>query len=514
MRRMQHVLKRGFDQLTGSHRWAWSGGLTLAVVVKIMGVQLGGWSTLIGIILLSCWLPWLMGHLLEQPWRWRQFIVRWLGQLGLALSWLPFGWGGYLASLQASVALPASWQNWLFMTRYHWLPVVGVGWFVWWLFSWKWLPSWRQQFRQPTTIRAWWLAGWRTSWWLGLRTVGRSLSLVLGWLGLALLGLGVVGLSESLNRTFGLVMALSVFVGLQLVLWTLIAGVLSPTTKRLSRRLFVVLSDIGLMLILAGWWLSGANFVAPAVIAHRGVNGHNGVQNTTSVLKRTNRATHPTAVEMDIQPTADDQWIVIHDPTLMNLAKRPGTVTKFKKSQLAGLPLTENGRHGQLSTFSGYLKTAHRLKQALIVEIKPLGQAAQLMPTFATRYANRLQRDHHQVHSLDYVVVARLKQQVPELKVGYITPFYLTNFKANAADFYSLQALTVTREQLAAAHRQHRHVYLWTVDRSLAMQRLSVLGADGLITNQPGRMRRVLRAPRLIYTPQLLNWVISLLSIG
>ncbi|MFC6181447.1 glycerophosphodiester phosphodiesterase [Lactiplantibacillus daowaiensis] len=512
MRRYWECRQLGQHSLTGEAWLGWLAGLSLAVLVKVLGVQVGGWLTLVGLGILSGWLPWLTGRLSHQVRSKRQLGYLWTLQLMFALIWLPLGWGGYLATLQASVSLPAAFQNWLFMTRYQWLPIVGSLWAVLWVVSWKWLPSFGQQLRQLTTWRAWWLTGWHTPFWPVVWRLCRLLGGVLGWLVLVGMGIGVVAMVERVSRLAGLGMAVLVVTGVQWDMWCWFAGGLQrwlkcpvSTRPHAWRHGGYLILSLG----LAIWWLNGTNLAAPAVIAHRGVNGHNGVQNTTTALKRTVKATQPAAVEMDIQPTADHQWVVMHDPTLDHLADRRGPVSDYQLNQLAGLPLLENGQHGRLSTFSHYLKTAHHLQQPLLVEIKALGPADELMPAFADKYGRRLSQHQDQVHSLDYAVVARLKRQAPQLRVGFITPFYLTDFQKNAADFYSLQALTVTREQLAAAKRQGKPVYLWTVDRPLAMQRLTTLGATGLITNRPGKLRHLMQGPRLVYTYQLINWVVS-----
>ncbi|MFC6163416.1 glycerophosphodiester phosphodiesterase family protein [Lactiplantibacillus dongliensis] len=507
MQRYWQILMRGQWQLTGP----WLALVCLALLVKVVGVAFGGWSALVGLGLLSLCLP-----LSVTRWRFnRSFWLIWSLQLVLGLIWLPFGWGGYTATLQAGLTLSAPLQNAIFTTRYQWGPTVGVIWGLLWLSSFKWLPSTWQQFKQPTSWRRWWLAGWHQSFW----QVVWQLIKLLRWLGCwvisALIGVGLTFGIERLNPMIGQLTSWLVLAGLLWELLVLLLAGLATAIQRPtnSKRPAWLVSGLLLLvsLVFAGWWLSGTVTTAPAIIAHRGVDGHNGVQNTTSALRRTVKATHPAAVEMDIQPTLDKHWVVMHDPTLSHLSQRRGPVRDYRIQQLIGLPLWENGERGQLSTFKQYLRAARQLHQPLLVEIKAVGPAADLMAPFGQAYAQPLRRAGSQVHSLDYAVVTRLKQHDPQLRVGYITPFNLTSFSANAADFYSLQALTLTREQLAAATRQRKPVYVWTPDGKLAQQRLAVLGVDGIITNQPGQLRRLMTRTRQVYTVQLINWLFNLL---
>lgn len=514
LRRIRWVWHAGSRQLGGPLAPWWWGGLLLALLVKFLGIQFGGAVSLCGLALLSCWLPVLAEKSGRRPWHWRQRGLVWTLLLLMGLVWLPLGWGGYLATLQASLHLPVAWQNVIFNRRYDWLPVVVPLWSLSWLGAFKWLPSLGAQLRQPTHWSDFWLTGWRTSWWSVVKASRPWLRYATGWLICAGGLIGVVWVTESWWLPLGHWVAVLSLAGLQLgVWWGLMAAWTHwwPTTAEQAAHLnwlgglLVILPAVG----YAGWWLQPTSDRLPAVIAHRGVDGRDGVQNTTSALKRTVKHVQPALVEMDIQPTADRHWVVMHDPTLTQLADRPGVVHEYRLDQLAGLPLQEHGQRGRLPTFDQYLRVANDVQQPLLVEIKAVGDAARLMGPFADDYGNTLIKHGDAVHSLDYQVIVRLKQRQQRLRVGWITPFYLTDFSANVTSFYSLQALTATREQVAAAHRQHRSVYLWTVDRAFAMHRLSALGVDGLITNYPGRLQNLQNSPSHYYFYQLINWLVS-----
>jgi len=515
IKRGWQLIKQGWRQLHGPlARW-WLVGFILALVVKVLGLQVGGWLSLVGLLLLSCWLPLLAAKSGRQRWTWRQFGLVWALMMGIGIWWLPLGWGGYLATLQVSIRLPATLQNVIFNTRYDWLPIVVPLWALGWLVSLKWLPALRQQLQQPTNWSTYWRTGWHTSWWSVVRRGGDWLVALAGWAVIASVALGVVWMAELVAPMMGYGLAVLSLTGLQLLIWLALMGLWSEwwpeiTSSHTNHRNYWS-NDLLLFCLLtyAGWWLQPSTATLPAVIAHRGVNGHNGVQNTTKALKRTASRIHPNLVEMDIQATSDHRWVVMHDPTLQALADRPGPVRDYSLSQLAGLPLQEHGQRGQLSTFHQYFQVAQRIRQPLLVEIKAVGLADQLMGPFADRYAKQLQQYQGAVHSLDYRVVARLHQRDPQLKVGFITPFYLTDFKLSVANFYSLQALTSTQEQVNAAHREHRKAYFWTVDRSLAMNRLTAMGVDGLITNYPGRLRQIQSQHNHYFFYQLINWLVS-----
>lgn len=246
------------------------------------------------------------------------------------------------------------------------------------------------------------------------------------------------------------------------------------------------------------------------LISHRGVDHHRGVQNTLGALRAVH-AEHPQYVEMDLHETQDHQWVVLHDESLQALAGRDIRPVQRPLRALVGLPLHEHGQTGRLVSWQRYLKVAEDLHQPLLVELKTTPQDSPGMAArFARQYGKRLRRDGSAVHSLDYRVVATLRQRCPQLRTGYITPFNWVDPRSVPADFYSFQRLSVSDQFILAAHQQHATAYLWTPDHPVAMTSLWALGADGQITNELAELRRVVQQrPQQAYWAILWNFTLS-----
>jgi len=52
----------------------------------------------------------------------------------------------------------------------------------------------------------------------------------------------------------------------------------------------------------------------------------------------------------------------------------------------------------------------------------------------------------------------------------------------------------VTSKLVQAAHRRRLHVHVWTIDDPAEMERLLDLGVDGIMTDRPAELKRVLEA--------------------
>ncbi|WP_412989986.1 glycerophosphodiester phosphodiesterase family protein [Pediococcus siamensis] len=228
-------------------------------------------------------------------------------------------------------------------------------------------------------------------------------------------------------------------------------------------------------------------------ISHRGVSDRNGVQNTIMALKKTAKL-KPDYVEMDIRETRDHQFVVMHDANLSHLAHRNQATCELTLKQLTKLTIRENGYQTKISSFSDYLRTAHRLKQHLIIEIKPSrGDSDDLIQLFARKYARNLSAHGDLVHSLNGTYMQQLKKQAPKVTTGIITPFNIARIPANSADFYSLEFHTLNRQFIQQAWAKGKKVFVWPVDGKAPMKRMLALRVDGIITNHLQRLQSVIR---------------------
>ena len=90
------------------------------------------------------------------------------------------------------------------------------------------------------------------------------------------------------------------------------------------------------------------------------------------------------------------------------------------------------------------------------------------------------------VTSTNLPYLRRVKAVLPEVRTGYIIPAAYGNFYSSEdIDFISIRSGFVTSALMQKAHEQGKAVYAWTVNSKSELERLTLLGVDGIITDRP-----------------------------
>lgn len=277
---------------------------------------------------------------------------------------------------------------------------------------------------------------------------------------------------------------------------------LSSTTKATVKRhhggwFYTGISVTGvlalaLLILFNAVYLKGALDSQPLAISHRGVDNGNGVQNTLPAMERTAKE-HPDYIEIDVHETKDNQFIVLHDENLKQLAGINKTPKQLTLKQLQRVVVHENGHHAHLVSLNQYMAAAEKRGQKLIVEIKTTKNDSRGMLTnFIDRYAQRIIAHHDRVHSLNYGVITGLRRRVPHLYASFILPYVLV-FPKTDANAYTFEETTLDDVFVDAAHDDHQAVWAWTVNDADSMEQMMFIGVDGIITDNLSLLQNTIR---------------------
>ncbi|WP_166426725.1 glycerophosphodiester phosphodiesterase family protein [Labedella populi] len=222
----------------------------------------------------------------------------------------------------------------------------------------------------------------------------------------------------------------------------------------------------------------------PLVIAHRGYD-RGGPENTISGLEAAARR-GADVVEVDIQQTADGDFVAAHDTNLLVLAGIDRSVSEMTTSELTRTTVSMHGRSDTIPTMEDYVRRAHDLGVPLLLEFKVTGQET---PDFVERALRRLDAlgaldGRNTFQSLDVETVRTLERLRPDLSVGVALAMYSGELPRIGADFFVVEQASVTAAMIADAHDRRAPLYAWTVNDDLEIRALLDLGVDGIITDR------------------------------
>jgi glycerophosphoryl diester phosphodiesterase len=208
-------------------------------------------------------------------------------------------------------------------------------------------------------------------------------------------------------------------------------------------------------------------------------------------------------VELDVQTSKDGEAVVIHDFTVDATTDGRGAVKDKTLAELkeldAGSWFDDRFAGQRIPTLQEVIvEVGHQLLLNIELKVKALGDSGLVAEVV------RLIEDHNLVHramisSFNPFALRRVKRLNPRISTGLIYHFDLpvhpirTLFLFLAdPDALHPEKRLVNQECVRWAKERGYRVNVWTVDEPAEMKRLIALGVDGIITNRPDVLRKVL----------------------
>jgi glycerophosphoryl diester phosphodiesterase len=260
-------------------------------------------------------------------------------------------------------------------------------------------------------------------------------------------------------------------------------------TPKFKKRRFKPLSIIILIVFIV---LSVMNTIsleksvyAPdtKIIAHRGYTTGN-VENTISGLVSAASA-GADLIEIDIQQTADGEFVVFHDRTLRRLTGKNGVIANMTLGELKTLTIHANGFNDKISSLDDFIEVAKALDVALLIELKVHGKETEdVLPKLVEKLKVYKVLDTHYVQSSDLQMMAQLKKLAPNLRVGIV---YALNIgpMVETVDFISLEESWITDQLIAELKQQKMDLFVWTLNKDHSLQEFIEKNVNGVITDLP-----------------------------
>lgn len=232
---------------------------------------------------------------------------------------------------------------------------------------------------------------------------------------------------------------------------------------------------------------------SPKIIAHQGYGSQHSEQMFSALRAAT--AAPVAMIEIDVHETRDGHFVVHHDDALQR-----------------GSPVWRQMTYSQLQQFEDHHERAPLLSDCL----KVIGSTPVDIEIKSYLDADRLVRELHTsilspgsiISSADYDVLRQLHSRGIEIPLVLILAIsHRRSIRQNIMN--TLLCLAPRRlprilEGVAVHHRLARKrlvyklrclgikVFVWTVDEKRAMKKFIALGVDGIITNFPDRLYKLL----------------------
>jgi glycerophosphoryl diester phosphodiesterase len=243
--------------------------------------------------------------------------------------------------------------------------------------------------------------------------------------------------------------------------------------------------------------------IHPIRIAHRGASGQGlAPENTLAAFEKAIQL-GVDAVEIDVHATADSQIVVLHDAALDRTTDQSGPVhqkslVEVKKAD-AGSWFSPAYAGEPVPLLEEVLDLA-RHRALVLVEIKADFIAEKVLKVVADMDAE----DQVVVQSFNPETVRRTKLIAPAVPAALLVGKLPTTPSRMRARRMVRQVLELRANALAIWHatltppffeemrRRAVGVWTWTVDEDIIMRDMALMGVQGIITNYPDRLNRVL----------------------
>ena len=275
----------------------------------------------------------------------------------------------------------------------------------------------------------------------------------------------------------------------------------------------------GILIVLSMFWVGGIMLCSDShsenlvpipwtgkfpvfVIAHRGFSGA-APENTLAAFKKAMEVGSD-MIELDVHLSKDGEVVVIHDDTLKRTTRSNGKVANFSLQELkkrdAGAWFGSRFFGERIPTLKEVLELT-RGKIPIHIELKEGGLGQYTVTDLADRSLEEVEKagmlDQVLFGSFNLSAIERIREKKPSLPVALIydkawsLPQDATGGKP--IPVLSCRGTVLTNNNISNAHQQGVKVLAWTVNTEDQMERFLAMGVDGIITNHPDKLIKILQ---------------------
>ena len=224
------------------------------------------------------------------------------------------------------------------------------------------------------------------------------------------------------------------------------------------------------------------------IIAHRGYSKM-GVENSLESLAGAKKV-GADYVELDIQLTKDNKFVVMHDFNLKRLAGVDKMVKDLTFDEIEKLTISQGNFKSHIPSFEEFVNRAKELNIKLLVELKPHGGEPY---NYADLFINEMKRlgveKTYKTMSGNLDIMEQIEKKDPEIETGHIIALQFGNFSDEKVDFFVLEDFSFNDILSADAKKKGKDIFVWTIDDSENIVKYLHKDVAGIITDYPDMVK-------------------------
>lgn len=204
------------------------------------------------------------------------------------------------------------------------------------------------------------------------------------------------------------------------------------------------------------------------------------------------------AAEMDVQMTKDGTIVVLHDASIDRTSTGHGNIWDVTYDEIKDL---DNGSFFSPEFTDTRIPTLDQVvklckgKLFLNIEIKRTGHDEGIEQKVLDIIKNNEFQSQCDITSMDYNTLVTVRSLDPTIETVYTTAVALGDVtNLTAADAFSVETTFVNQTFVRSLRQNGKKLFVWTVNDENAMQKMVLLGANAIITNDPATCRSVVES--------------------
>ncbi len=216
-------------------------------------------------------------------------------------------------------------------------------------------------------------------------------------------------------------------------------------------------------------------------------------------------------IELDVQQTKDQKIIVCHDTNLKritgeNINSWEATYADIEKLD-AGSFKDESFKGEKIQLLESIVSWANINNVKLNIELKPTGHETDFEKQVVDIIKKYNFEDDCVITSQEYKVLENVKKVDENIKTVYVMSLAFGNItELDKADYFSVEATSITKKMVSQIHKQGKQIYGWTVNTEEGINKMIKLNVDNIITDD------ITLGKRLVFQSKNSNIIIEIIN--